>query len=63
VERLKRTVVNVALHAEGADRSKLDTIRGTIAALHWMKGVPRTPSHTSEVPGGAGLRGGRNRRS
>jgi hypothetical protein len=41
VERLRRTAVNVALAQGGADQSKLDTIRGTIAALHWMKGVPR----------------------
>lgn len=41
IERLKRTAMNVALAAEGADQSKLDTIRGTIAALHWIKGVPR----------------------
>ena len=41
IERLKRTATNVALAPDGADQSKLDTIRGTIAALHWMKGVPR----------------------
>jgi hypothetical protein len=41
IEKLKRTATNVALHPAGADQSKLDTIRGTIAALHWMKGVPR----------------------
>jgi hypothetical protein len=41
VERLKRTATNIALQPTGADQSKLDTIRGTIAALHWMKGVPR----------------------
>lgn len=41
IERLKRTAINVALTPSGADQSKLDTIRGTIAALHWMKGVPR----------------------
>lgn len=41
VERLKRTATNVALQAGGADQSKLDIIRGTIAALMWMKGVPR----------------------
>jgi hypothetical protein len=46
VERLKRTATNVALHAEGADQSKLDIIRGTIAALHWMKGVPRHAEST-----------------
>ena len=40
IERLKRTAQNVALHPDGADQSKLDTIRGTIAALHWIKGVP-----------------------
>ena len=41
IERLKRTAMNVALAQDGADQSKLDTIRGTIAALHWIKGVPR----------------------
>lgn len=41
IERLKRTATNIALHQDGADQSKLDTIRGTIAALHWIKGVPR----------------------
>ena len=46
IERLKRTTVNVALAANGADQSKLDTIRGTIAALHWMKGVPRHAENT-----------------
>ena len=46
IERLRRTVVNVAMAADGADQSKLDTIRGTIAALHWMKGVPRHAEST-----------------
>jgi hypothetical protein len=46
IERLKRTAMNVALHQDGADQSKLDTIRGTIAALHWIKGVPRHAEHT-----------------
>jgi hypothetical protein len=41
VERLRKTAGNVALSPTGADQSKLDTIRGTIAALHWIKGVPR----------------------
>lgn len=41
IERLKRTATNIALAPGGADQSKLDTIRGTMAALHWMKGVPR----------------------
>ena len=40
VERLKKTAANIALAPDGANQSKLDTIRGTIAALHWMKGVP-----------------------
>jgi hypothetical protein len=46
IERLRRTAVNVALAQDGADQSKLDTIRGTIAALHWMKGVPRHAENT-----------------
>ncbi|HZX41455.1 MAG TPA: hypothetical protein VFE93_06410 [Myxococcaceae bacterium] len=46
VERLKRTATNVALAQGGADQSKLDTIRGTIAALMWMKGVPRHAENT-----------------
>lgn len=46
IERLRKTVVNVALSADGADQTKLDTIRGTIAALHWMKGVPRHAEST-----------------
>lgn len=41
IEKLRKTAQNVALHPDGADQSKLDTIRGTIAALQWMKGVPR----------------------
>jgi hypothetical protein len=46
IERLKRTATNVALHADGADQSKLDIIRGTIAALNWMKGVPKHAEST-----------------
>lgn len=46
VERLKRTAMLVALNENGADQGKLDTIRGTIAALHWMKGVPRHAEST-----------------
>lgn len=46
IERLKRTATNIALATTGADQSKLDTIRGTIAALHWMKGVPRHAENT-----------------
>lgn len=46
IERLKRTAMNVALHTAGADQSKLDTIRGTIAALTWIRGVPRNAEAT-----------------
>jgi hypothetical protein len=46
IERLRRTAMNVALAPDGADQSKLDTIRGTIAALHWIKGVPRNAEAT-----------------
>lgn len=46
IERLRRTATNVALSPGGADQSKLDTIRGTIAALMWMKGVPKGAEHT-----------------
>ena len=46
IERLKRTATNIALAQGGADQTKLDTIRGTIAALSWMKGVPRHAEHT-----------------
>lgn len=46
IERLKHVAVNVALQQGGADQTKLDTIRGTIAALHWMKGVPRHAEST-----------------
>jgi hypothetical protein len=46
IVRLKHTATNVALQAGGADQSKLDIIRGTIAALLWMKGVPRHAEST-----------------
>ena len=46
IERLKLTAQNIALVPEGADQRKLDTVRGTIAALSWMKGVPRHAEHT-----------------
>lgn len=46
IERLKRTATNIALQPGGVDQSKLDTIRGTIAALHWIRGVPRHAEHT-----------------
>ena len=46
IERLKRTATNIALQPGQVDQSKMDTIRGTIAALSWMKGVPRHAEHT-----------------
>jgi hypothetical protein len=48
IERLKATAQLIALVPEGADQRKLDTVRGTIAALNWMKGVPRHAEHTLE---------------
>ena len=48
VGRLKQTAMNLALVPEGADQRKLDTVRGHIAALTWMKGVPRSAQHTLE---------------
>lgn len=47
-ERLKRTAMLTALSDQGADQRKLDTIRGTIAALNWMVGVPKNAEHTLE---------------
>jgi hypothetical protein len=46
IERLRRTAMNIALQPVAVDQSKLDTIRGTIAALQWMKGVPKTAEAT-----------------
>jgi len=48
IERLKKTAQNLALLPEGADQRKLDTVRGHIAALNWMKGVPRNAQVTLE---------------
>ena len=46
IERLRKTASRVALDPEGADQRKLDTIRGTIAALQWFVGVPRVANAT-----------------
>jgi len=46
IERLRRTAMNIALQPVAVDQSKLDTIRGTIAALQWMKGVPKSAEAT-----------------
>jgi len=47
-ERLRKTAATQALNPNGADQRKLDTIRGTIAALMWFVGVPRNAQHTLE---------------
>jgi len=51
IARLQKTAQNIALQppsaADWADRqSKIDSIRGTIAALNWLKGVPRHAEST-----------------
>jgi len=48
IGRLQRTAMNIALLKEGADQRQLDQVRGTIAALDWMKGVPRRANATLE---------------
>ena len=48
VARLKKEAARLALLPEGADQRKLDTIRGTIAALIWFVGVPRNAQATLE---------------
>lgn len=48
IERLRKTAAAIALDANGADQRKIDTIRGTIAALHWFVGVPRNATATLE---------------
>ena len=46
VASLQATAQNIALHPDGADQRKLDTCRGTIAALRWMIGVPKHAERT-----------------
>jgi hypothetical protein len=48
IERLRKTAAALALHPDGADQRKIDTIRGTIAALNWFVGVPKTATATLE---------------
>jgi len=48
IERLKKEASILALDPEGADQRKLDTIRGTIAALRWFVGVPKHANGTLE---------------
>jgi hypothetical protein len=46
--RLRKLAGTVALHPDGSDQRKLDTIRGTIAALNWFVGVPKNAQATLE---------------
>ena len=48
IERLRRTAAMIALSEHGADQRKLDAIRGTIAALRWLVGVPKKAESTLE---------------
>jgi hypothetical protein len=48
VTRLRREAARLALDPKGADQRKLDTIRGTIAALNWFVGVPKHAQATLE---------------
>jgi hypothetical protein len=48
IERLRRVASALALDPKGADQRKLDTIRGTIAALNWFVGVPHKAQATLE---------------
>ena len=47
-ERLRKTAAAVALDPDGVDQRKIDTIRGTIAALQWFVGVPRNANASLE---------------
>jgi len=48
IEKLQRAAMRIALSDEGADQRRLDTIRGTIAGLRWMIGVPTRAESTVE---------------
>jgi hypothetical protein len=48
VERLRKVATAIALNEQGADQRKLDAIRGTIAALNWLVGVPKNAESTLE---------------
>jgi len=48
VTRLQKVAQAIALDPKGADQRKLDTIRGTIAALIWFVGVPKNATSTLE---------------
>jgi hypothetical protein len=48
IEKLRKTAQVIALSDKGAEQRKLDTIRGTIAALNWFVGVPKNAESTLE---------------
>jgi hypothetical protein len=48
IARLRKVASALALAPDGADQRKLDTIRGTIAALNWFVGVPKNAQATLE---------------
>lgn len=48
IEKLRKTASVIALSDKGADQRKLDTIRGTIAALNWFVGVPKNAESSLE---------------
>jgi hypothetical protein len=48
VARLRKIAASIALNPDGADQRKLDTVRGTIAALNWFVGTPRNAQATLE---------------
>jgi hypothetical protein len=48
IARLRKVASALALAPAGADQRKLDTIRGTIAALNWFVGVPKNAQATLE---------------
>lgn len=48
IDRLRKTASAIALDPAGADQRKIDTIRGTIAALYWFVGVPKNATATLE---------------
>ena len=48
IAKLQKVAQALALDPKGADQRKLDTIRGTIAALNWFVGVPHKAQATLE---------------
>jgi hypothetical protein len=48
IERQEQTLLNVAKRAEGADQRKIDVIRGTIAGLRYVLGLPKNAEASLE---------------